>query len=337
MIVVGILAAIAVPAVLQRRKAYETSAKSDVKAITREMLAQYVDGRRRLTRSAAAPAPGDPLRSDGGRHRPLSKHNVVSANSFATAGGDFCLSVRNTEVDAQFWTADDVGLRAGDCPPTELRRRPQAATGAADDHGHDADGSDVHPRRRHEPGRGHGRHGLFVVASLSLLCVLAPARSGTFDNRARVTAARSPPRTSTRRGPRAPPTTTPRHGDIYEGSSTAAATRVVRTVATTCRPAPTPARASASPAAPASCTSGSPRRSSPPTAARRPRAGRHPGQGAGLRPQQRTRRDRPRRHRPRRRPARRASPPSRAGLTRTTDAKGCAFFDGAAGRDAHAR
>ena len=45
----------------------------------------------------------------------LSKHNVVSAASYANDSTDFCLSIRNTEVDAQFWTADDVGMRAGDC------------------------------------------------------------------------------------------------------------------------------------------------------------------------------------------------------------------------------
>jgi prepilin-type N-terminal cleavage/methylation domain-containing protein len=119
MIVLGILAAIAVPtAVLQRRKAYETSAKADVKVITKEVLALYVDG------SSAYTITGSDgtweLRSGTtvvttGR---LSKHNVVSANSYAAADGNYCLSVRNTEVGAQFWTADDVGMRSGDCTPT---------------------------------------------------------------------------------------------------------------------------------------------------------------------------------------------------------------------------
>ena len=119
MVVLGILAAIAVPtAVLQRRKAFETSAKSDVNVITKEVLTLYADGASAYTITG----------SDGtweirsgtvavatGR---LSPSNVVSPNSFATADGDFCLSVRNTEVDAQYWTADDVGLRSGDCTPT---------------------------------------------------------------------------------------------------------------------------------------------------------------------------------------------------------------------------
>jgi prepilin-type N-terminal cleavage/methylation domain-containing protein len=60
MIVLGVLAAIAVPtATLQRRKAYETSAKADVKVITKEVLALHVDGAA-PTPSAAARHVGDP-------------------------------------------------------------------------------------------------------------------------------------------------------------------------------------------------------------------------------------------------------------------------------------
>ena len=118
MVVVGVLAAIAVPAlVMQRRKAYETSAKSDVKAITSEVFAQFVDTPGVLTVSGSAGT--WELQRNGvvvatGR---LSEHNIVSPASFVSADGDFCLSVRNTKVDAQFWTADDIGLRSGDCPP----------------------------------------------------------------------------------------------------------------------------------------------------------------------------------------------------------------------------
>jgi type IV pilus assembly protein PilA len=118
MVVVGILAAIAVPAlVMQRRKAYEASAKSDVRAITREVFAQFVDDQGPLTVTGSAGT--WTMRRNGVTVATgaLSEHNVVSPTSEITAAGDFCLSVRNTKVDAQFWTADDVGLRAGDCPP----------------------------------------------------------------------------------------------------------------------------------------------------------------------------------------------------------------------------
>lgn len=118
MVVVGLLAAIAVPAlVMQRRKAYEASAKSDVKAITSDVLAQFVDTVGTLTVSGSNGT--WQLHRDGVllATGALSEHNVVSPASFVTASGDFCLSIQNRKVDAQYWTADDVGLRAGDCPP----------------------------------------------------------------------------------------------------------------------------------------------------------------------------------------------------------------------------
>ncbi len=116
MIVLGVLAAIAVPsAVLQRRKAYETSAKADVKAITKDLMALYVDTSTTLTITGSDGTweirSGTEVLATG----LLSKHNVVSPASYAAADGNFCLSVRNIEVGAQFWTADDVGLRPGDC------------------------------------------------------------------------------------------------------------------------------------------------------------------------------------------------------------------------------
>ena len=118
MVVLGILAAIAVPQLLNARmKAYEASVKSDVQTITTEVLVLYGDGAGAMT-----------IRSSGGeffieqgsevlaRGR-LSPDNVVSGNSSISASGDYCLSVRNTRGNTQFWTADEVGLRAGDCAP----------------------------------------------------------------------------------------------------------------------------------------------------------------------------------------------------------------------------
>lgn len=119
MVVLGVLAAIAVPAYLSaQREAYEASAKSDVRSITKEVLALQVDdgaggldvtgsaGTWTITRGATVVATGR-----------LSKGNTVSAASFVDATGTFCLSVRNADVGAEFWTADDGGLREGDCTP----------------------------------------------------------------------------------------------------------------------------------------------------------------------------------------------------------------------------
>src|SRR3712207_4499873 len=50
MIIIGILAAIAIPVFLnQRKKAVETAAKSDVSTIGKEIAAYYVDGTGALT------------------------------------------------------------------------------------------------------------------------------------------------------------------------------------------------------------------------------------------------------------------------------------------------
>lgn len=119
MIVLGLLAAIAVPtAVMQRRKAYETSAKADVQVITREIAALYVDGPGALEISGSGGTwsitRGGTVVAEGA----LSPHNTVSTASYISAGGDFCLSVKNTQVDAQYWAADDVGMRSGDCTAT---------------------------------------------------------------------------------------------------------------------------------------------------------------------------------------------------------------------------
>ena len=65
------------------------------------------DGIWRITSGASLVATGE-----------LSPHNTVSPASYIAQDGNFCLSVRNTKVDAQYWTADDVGLRPGDCTGT---------------------------------------------------------------------------------------------------------------------------------------------------------------------------------------------------------------------------
>lgn len=116
MIVVGILAAIAVPAmVTQRRKADEATTKSDIRGIAKEVLALYADGSGPF---AVTGSNGTWTISDahgvvatGG----LSPHNDVPPASFVTVGGDYRLSIRNARAGAQYWAADHVGLRTGDC------------------------------------------------------------------------------------------------------------------------------------------------------------------------------------------------------------------------------
>jgi type IV pilus assembly protein PilA len=120
MVVVGILAAVAVPMLHNvRSRAYIASVKSDVAAITKAVNALYVDGSRTLTVEGSD---GTWNVLDGGdvvATGDLSQFNTVSANSYVLPSGDYCLSVENEKVQAQFWTADNVGLRAGDCAPFE--------------------------------------------------------------------------------------------------------------------------------------------------------------------------------------------------------------------------
>lgn len=119
MIVGGILAAIAVPAVAaQRRKADEATTKSDIRGVAKEVLALYADGSGPF---AVTGSNGTWTISDAHgvlATAGLSPHNEVSPASFVTVGGDYCLSIRNARVGAQYWAADDVGLRIGDCSAT---------------------------------------------------------------------------------------------------------------------------------------------------------------------------------------------------------------------------
>ena len=119
MVVLGVLAAVAVPAYLSaRREAYEASAKSDVRAITKEVLARQVDGTGTTMDLVGSDGTwqllsGTTVLTTG----PLSKDNEVSAASVVRADGSYCVSVRNAKVDAEYWTANDVGLSEGDCTP----------------------------------------------------------------------------------------------------------------------------------------------------------------------------------------------------------------------------
>jgi type IV pilus assembly protein PilA len=116
MIVLGMLAAMAVPIFIsQRRKAVEASAKSDVKAIVKDLVASYVDepgplnvsgsaGSWTLTRGAVVVARGN-----------LSPGNTVTAASYAASDSDFCVAVLNATVGAQSWVSAGGGLQPGDC------------------------------------------------------------------------------------------------------------------------------------------------------------------------------------------------------------------------------
>jgi len=118
MIIIGILAAIAIPVFLnQRKKAAEAAAKSDVSVIGKEVQAYYVDGTGGLTLGGTAPAwtltetTGGAAVSDG----KLSGQNVASGT--ITSGTDFCVQVNpnGSVAGARTWKYDEAGLSLGTC------------------------------------------------------------------------------------------------------------------------------------------------------------------------------------------------------------------------------
>ena len=100
MIIIGILAAIAIPVFLnQRKKARETSAKADVSTIGKEMAAYYVDGALATTVAGTGTwsltTPGPVVVTTG----------KLSAGNVATGAGttaSYCAAV--TTSDSVTWT-----------------------------------------------------------------------------------------------------------------------------------------------------------------------------------------------------------------------------------------
>jgi len=124
MIIIGILAAIAIPVFLnQRKKAAETSAKADVSTIGKEIATYYVDGSAGLkvtTSTTATPyvwsldtTASTPVNVTTGK---LSGKNTASGT--ATDSATFCVAVDPTGsiAGAQVWHYNQNGLASGVCP-----------------------------------------------------------------------------------------------------------------------------------------------------------------------------------------------------------------------------
>jgi type IV pilus assembly protein PilA len=112
MIIIGILAAIAIPVFLsQRKKAQDSAAKADVSTLGKEIATYYVDG---TGSDANAGAPV--ISISGGRYvlnvgavngeaaivnQDLGKasNNVTINNQFYTDGTAWCISVKNAQGD----------------------------------------------------------------------------------------------------------------------------------------------------------------------------------------------------------------------------------------------
>jgi len=122
MIIIGILAAIAIPVFLsQKSKAKDTSAKADVTVIGKDIAAFYVDGTAGLTAAgdaSTAPAnftltpPSPATAVDSGK---LSTGNKVTA-TFITGADKWCVTVQNASTGTKPWSyMASSGLLPGTC------------------------------------------------------------------------------------------------------------------------------------------------------------------------------------------------------------------------------
>jgi type IV pilus assembly protein PilA len=105
MIIIGILAAIAIPVFLsQKNKAKDTSVKADVSVIGKDMAAYYVEGLSNLTVTGSAGAftikDSVPVTVDSGN---LSPGNSVVAAKGVGSTGAWCVAAQSNTTGALFW------------------------------------------------------------------------------------------------------------------------------------------------------------------------------------------------------------------------------------------
>lgn len=118
MVVIGALAAIAVPTLLiQKRKAHEASVKSDIKQVAKEVAAFYVDGTGPLVLEAGPQERMWQLRQGPSVvvTGPLSRGNAPSVRSTITSDTDYCVALVPELDGASAWHSDGAGLARGDC------------------------------------------------------------------------------------------------------------------------------------------------------------------------------------------------------------------------------
>ncbi|MCU1676352.1 MAG: secretory protein [Frankiales bacterium] len=119
MIIIGILAAIAIPVFLsQQAKAKDTSTKADVSTIGKEIATYFVDGTGALTVTdnagsinvaddAAAP---DTYTTD----IKVSKGTVLDSQNIVSAT-DWCVALKNPDGKVQTYKYSNAGLTNGSC------------------------------------------------------------------------------------------------------------------------------------------------------------------------------------------------------------------------------
>ena len=124
MIIIGILAAIAIPVFLsQRAKARDTATKADVSTIGKEIATYFVDGTATLSIAQAGGAGGDITLTATGYSQTM-KVSSGTALQATTAGftatptsSTWCVGLTNTSGSQQtFKYSAAAGLATGSCP-----------------------------------------------------------------------------------------------------------------------------------------------------------------------------------------------------------------------------
>jgi len=121
MIIIGILAAIAIPVFLnQRKKAAETAAKSDAANISTEAAAFLVDGNPATMTIAVATAPTYTLTTTNPADSTTVKVSTgdVPTMTYTASSGAYCVTVTPPSTNgASAWSAGNNGLQKGTtCP-----------------------------------------------------------------------------------------------------------------------------------------------------------------------------------------------------------------------------
>jgi|SRR6185312_9701821 type IV pilus assembly protein PilA len=125
MIIIGILAAIAIPLFLnQKKKAHETAAKSDASNISKELAAFEVDANPTSVTLPTTTGPANvvisvvyPDTSTDTTTVKVGNGDTVSLASYDATTGDYCVTVTPTDTNASAWSAGTNGLQKGtSCP-----------------------------------------------------------------------------------------------------------------------------------------------------------------------------------------------------------------------------
>ena len=127
-VIIGILAAIAIPLFLnQRKKAEDSAAKADVSTIGKEIAAYYVDGTGGLVLTSTAGAwkldTNPTAGANGVLQGKLSSGNAVTAadaSHLITSGTSFCVAVKNADAPNPWKYSAKNGLDKGACVAGDL-------------------------------------------------------------------------------------------------------------------------------------------------------------------------------------------------------------------------